>query len=417
MENTPKRKLSFLAAIAIVIIVSLVAGSLLSYAANTSTYSTTIGNLNAKVTSLQTQLANLQNTLGTTTQSSDNGAQTTQVSNYSAEGNMSLSELYTEVQNSVVMIEGLTQYTTMFGRYVYSTVQGSGFVYDYAGQMVIITNNHVVADAINITVTFINGNTYSAKVLGSDGYADLAVLSTEAPDNEYYPLEIVSSSTLSVGDPLVAVGGPYGLAGTMTTGIVSALNRTITEDMSGNYPISAVIQTSTPINSGNSGGPLMTYEGKVVGITTAIVSNSDGLGFAIPSDTILREIGALVADGSYNNHPILGASGTDMTYRIAQAMNTDVTYGWLITQVASGGPADQATLKAGTKQATIDGSTTIIGGDVIIAINGYRIRNIDDLSTYLEENSLPGQTITVTIVRESKVMDLSLTLGTRPTQN
>jgi len=304
----------------------------------------------------------------------------------------------------------------MFGRVTYSTIQGSGFVYEYEEQMVIITNNHVIADAINITVTFINGNTYRAEALGSDGYSDLAVLSADAPQSEYYPLDLASSSTLSVGDPLVAVGGPYGLAGTMTTGIVSALNRTITEDMSGSYPIAAVIQTSTPINSGNSGGPLMTYEGKVVGITTAIVSDSDGLGFAIPTDTILREIGDLITTGSYNNHPIIGASGTDMTYRIAQAMYTNVTYGWLITKVTSGGPAGNAGLQGGTKQITIDGSTTLIGGDIIIALNGTRIRNIDDLSTYLEQNTLPGQTITVTIIRNNQAMDISLRLKTRPAQ-
>jgi S1-C subfamily serine protease len=271
----------------------------------------------------------------------------------------------------------------------------------------------VVQDTVNITVTFINGNGYAATVLGSDPYADLAVLSTEAPQSEYKPLEIVSSSTLSVGDPLIAVGGPYGLAGTMTTGIVSSLGRTITEDMSGSYPIANVIQMSVDINPGNSGGPLLNYQGQVVGITTAIVSDSQGLGFAIPSSTVLREIEDLVNTGSYNKHPTIGASGTDMTYEIAKAMNVDVTYGWLIAQVNNGGPAANAGLKGGTQQVTVGGQSTIIGGDIIIAINGARIRGIDDLSTYMEENTLPGQTITVAIVRNGETTTVSLTVGTR----
>jgi S1-C subfamily serine protease len=303
----------------------------------------------------------------------------------------------------------------MFRRAYYSQIQGSGFVYNFTGQMVVITNNHVVQDTVNITVTFINGNAYPATVLGSDPYADLAVLSTEAPQNEYSPLEIVDSSTLSVGDSLIAVGGPYGLAGTMTTGIVSALGRTITEDMSGSYPIANVIQTSTPINAGNSGGPLLNYQGQVVGITTAIVSDSQGLGFAIPSSTVLREIDSLVTDGSYNEHPTIAAGGTDMTYEIAKAMNVDVTYGWLIAQVTRGGPAATAGLQAGTRQVAVAGQAVTIGGDIIIAINGTRITNLDDLSTFLEEHTLPGEAINVTIVRNNQTMDLQITLGTRST--
>ncbi len=197
--------------------------------------------------------------------------------------NASLAQLYAQIKDSVVIVRGLIITYDMFHRSYYSQIQGSGFVYDYAGEMVIITNYHVIEDVINITVTFINGNGYPATVLGSDPYADLAVLSATAPESEFSPLEMVSSSTLNVGDPLIAIGNPYELAGSMTTGIVSALGRTITEDLSGGYPIADVIQTSTPINSGNSGGPLINYQGQVVGITTAIVSDSQGLGFAIPS--------------------------------------------------------------------------------------------------------------------------------------
>jgi S1-C subfamily serine protease len=272
---------------------------------------------------------------------------------------------------------------------------------------------HVVQNALNITVAFINGNGYEATVLGSDPYADLAILSANASQSEYKPLKIVSLSQLDVGDPVVAVGGPYGLAGSMTTGIVSALGRTITDETS-NYPIANVIQTSTPINPGNSGGPLLNYEGQVVGITTAIVSDSQGLGFAIPSSVILRETNSLITDGTYNQHPWLGASGTDMTYEIAKTMNVNETYGWLITQVTNGGPADEANLQGGTRQITVAGQSIIIGGDIIIALSGTRITGTDDLSSFLEEHTLPDQTIDVTIIRNGQEMTLPLRLGTRP---
>ena len=294
-------------------------------------------------------------------------------------------------------------------------MQGSGFIYSYNERMIVITNNHVVQDTVNNTVTFANGDTYSASVLGSDPYADLAALSASAPETEYTPLVITSSEGLHVGDPLIAVGGPYGLAGSMTTGIVSALGRTITGDSQTSYPIANVIQTSTPINPGNSGGPLLNYQGQVVGITTAIFSNSQGLGFAIPSSTILKEIASLVTNGSYDQHPWLGASGTDMNYEIAQALDVNVTYGWLINGVTSGGPADKATLKGGTSQLQVAGSIITVGGDIIIAFDGTRIRNTDDLSTFLEENTLPNQTINVTIIRNGQTLTLPLKLGTRPT--
>jgi 2-alkenal reductase len=296
----------------------------------------------------------------------------------------------------------------------YTQVQGSGFVYNFTGKMVIVTNYHVIRNAINITVTFINGDGYPVTVLGSDPYSDLAVISTNAPQSEFKPLEIVSSSTLKVGDIVVAVGNPYGLAGSMSIGIVSALGRTITEEQTGRYPIANIIQTTAPLNPGNSGGPLLNLQGQVVGVTTAIVSNSQGVGFAIPSNTILREISSLVTIGYYNKHPWLGAAGVDMTYEIAKAMGVNVTYGWLITQVVSGGPAATAGLRGGTKQVLIAGEYVTVGGDIIIAINGTKITNGDALSTYLEENTLPGQIIEVTVIRGNQTLTVPLILGTRP---
>lgn len=324
-----------------------------------------------------------------------------------------LSGLYEEIKESIVTIYGVVKQTTL-GQTYYTYVQGSGFVYNYTGQMIIITNYHVVSDTTKITVRFIDGNEYAATVLGSDPYADLAVLSADAPENEYKPLEIVSSSTLKVGDPIIAVGTPFGLTGSMTTGIVSQLGRTITEETTGGFPIANVIQITAPINPGNSGGPLLNYQGQVVGITTAIVSDSQGLGFAIPSNTILREIGSLVKEGSYDQHPWLGLYGIDMNYEIATAMDTNVTYGWLIIDVVSRGPADKAGLRGGTEQALIAGVKVTIGGDIIIAINGIRITNLDGLASYLEEHTLPGQLINVTIVRNNRTMTIIVELGTRP---
>jgi len=390
--------------LATAILVGAVAGGFVGY----SMVSKQINDLQNQVSTLQQQLENLQPVQNIIYQNA-----TYQNVTYFIEDNASLSELYKEIKDSVAIIRGIIIQRTFWGSY-YTQVQGSGFIYNFTGQIVIITNYHVIQDASNITVTFINGNGYTATILGLDPYADLAVLSTDAPQSEYKPLEIVTSSTLKVGDPVIAVGTPYGLAGSMTTGIVSALGRTITEEMTGGYPIADVIQTSAPINPGNSGGPLLNYQGQVVGITTAIVSDSQGLGFAIPSSTILREIESLVTKGSYNQHPWLGATGTDMTYEIAEAIGTNVTYGWLITQVTTGGPADKSGLRGGTQQILIAGARVTIGGDIIIAINETRITNLDDLSTYLEEHTFPEQTIRITIVRNDQIMTPTVELGTRP---
>ena len=167
-----------------------------------------------------------------------------------------------------------------------------------------------------------------------------------------------------------------------------------------------IIQTSTAINPGNSGGPLLDYAGDVVGITTAGISNSQGLGFAIPSDTITREISSLISSGGYNQHPSINAQGTDMNYQIAQAMGTSVTYGWLVESVST-----QNGLKGGSTQATVLGSNVILGGDIISGINGVRITNTDDLLSYLEQHTLPGQTANFTVVRAGQTQTVVVTIG------
>ena len=301
-----------------------------------------------------------------------------------------LADLYSSVHNSVVLVQGTTND---------STVQGSGFVYGFSGKMVMITNYHVVQGTSSLSVTFSNGHGYAATILGTDPYADLAVLSVDdAPADEFVPIEIVSSSTLRVGEPVIAIGNPYGLVGSLTEGVVSAVGRSITEETAGGFAIANIIQTSTPINPGNSGGPLLNAAGKVVGITAAIVSDSQGLGFAIPSNTILREISALITTGTYSGHSYLGVSGQDMSYDTAQEIGASVTYGWRIATVTAGGPSDG--------RLQVD--------DIIIAMNGTLIRNNDDLASYLEEKTLPTEHLVLTVVRGNSTVPVDIILGIRP---
>ncbi|MBO3758110.1 MAG: trypsin-like peptidase domain-containing protein, partial [Candidatus Brockarchaeota archaeon] len=227
---------------------------------------------------------------------------------------LSLSKIYQQAKNSVVIVQGtlVQKVYTFFGPVVqYSTVLGSGFVINYSGSFYVVTNFHVVDSAYNISVTFWDGDAYPASVIGSDPYSDLAVLEVNASRNKFYPLNIASSSALKVGDLAIAIGNPFGLSGSMTVGIVSQLGRTLSESSTGGYLIADVIQISTPINPGNSGGPLLNTFGQVIGITTAIVSGSQGVGFAVPSDTLLRELPDLIKTGHYNKHPWVGVAGID----------------------------------------------------------------------------------------------------------
>jgi S1-C subfamily serine protease len=349
-----------------------------------------VSGLNGQISSLQSQVSDLRGFQNATYQTID-----------ILQNGTSLSDLYANVKTSVVLVQGDTSG---------GTVQGSGFVYNFADRTVVLTNYHVVQGTTGLSVTFFDGHGYSATVLGTDPYSDLAVVSvsSDAPTSEFKPLSIVSSSKLSVGEPVIAIGNPYGLVGSLTTGVVSATGRTITEDTAGGYAIANIIQTSTPINPGNSGGPLLNAVGNVVGITTAIVSESQGLGFAIPSDTILREVSALISTGSYHGHSYLGVVGTDMTYQTAQQNHASVTYGWQLTSITSGGPAD-GKLKVGD----IITAMGVQGSDGTVT-NHQTIKNNDDLASYLEQNTLPGDNLVVTVDRSNSQTDITVTLGTRP---
>jgi S1-C subfamily serine protease len=329
-------------------------------------------------------------------------------------GSADAAAIYGYANESVVTVEGLQTSTDSFGQASTNQVLGSGYVVIYNNNYYIVTNYHVVAGDTDISVTFSNGDAYAAKVVGSDPYSDLAVLSTSAPKSEYHPLAMSTSSTLVVGQFVVAIGNPYGLSGSETIGIVSQLGRTIQETSAGNYAIANVIQISTPINPGNSGGPLFNSYGQVVGITTAIVSGSQGVGFAIPSDTILEEIPYLITTGSYNLHPYLGISSVDMSYDLANALGVNVTYGVLVESVVSGGPAANAGIHAGSNTITVNGQQYTSGGDIIVSINGTRITNGDALSSWLQEHALPNEVVKLGIIRSGTLMTIQVTLGTRP---
>jgi S1-C subfamily serine protease len=323
--------------------------------------------------------------------------------------NANFTELYEKTIRGVVMVMGLAQ--TLLSENV---GLGSGFVVKHGSTYYILTNYHVVRGVSNLTVTFFNGESYPAQVVGTDPYSDLAVLNCTAPLELYYPLNMTFSSSLRVGDLVIAIGNPFGLTGTMTTGVVSQLGRTITSEFTGGYAIANIIQTSTPINPGNSGGPLLNARGEVVGMNTAIIRDSQGVGFAVPSNTILRELPYLVETGSYDRHPWLGLRGINVNYYIAKAAGFNVTYGWLIQEVIPGGPSDKAGLRGGTKTLTVLGTQIKIGGDLIISIDGHPVRNNDDIARILVEYTYPGQTVNLTIIRDGLKLVVPVTLGKRP---
>ena len=384
--------------------------SLILYLGSVSFLGFTIKSMERAINEENKQIAVLNNKLSQ--MNSELSRLKESIQNFSFQGGLSYTEIYEMIKDSIVVIRGKIVRQTFFGR-EYADVQGSGFVYNYSGTLIVITNNHVVEGALNITVSFLNGNTYPARVIGRDPYSDLAVLSTEAPISELKPAIIASSSSLKVGQPVIAVGNPFGLTGSVTTGVISQLGRSMSESATGGYPIADVIQISTPINPGNSGGPLLNMFGEVIGITTAIIPNAQGVGFAIPSDTILRELPYLIKGEKYP-HPWLGAIGVDMSFEIAKAMKVNVTYGWLILKVLPNSPAEKAGLKGGNQTVYIDGMQVKIGGDIIVMMNGTRIRNGDDLSTYLERNTHPYENIQITVIRSGKPVNITLTLGVRP---
>lgn len=351
-----------------------------------------------------------------------------------------LEKVYTQVNPSVVNIRvvqkqdsaTLDQSLSPFGFNLpqdsqpqtpqYAQGLGSGFIWDTEGH--IVTNNHVVDGADKIEVTFSDGTTLPATLVGADSYSDLAVIKVEGAPDLLHPVQMADSKQVKVGELAIAIGNPFGLEGTMTVGIVSALGRTLPASsgvISGPvYSIPDIIQTDAPINPGNSGGVLVNDQGQVFGVTAAIessVNSNAGIGFAIPSAIVSQVVPSLIQTGSYA-HPYLGITGTNLTPDMTSAMNLHVGQrGVLVVAVADGGPAANAGLRPSENSITVDGQDIPIGGDVITAINGQTITTMEDLIAYLASETAVGQTVKLTVLRDGNESTIDVTLEARPASN
>jgi len=329
-------------------------------------------------------------------------------------------QIYEESNRSVVTVQGsrVISVLTFFGpQNAVETDLGSGFIVRYSDSYYVVTNFHVVDSLVNITVTFWNGDAYSARVVGSDPYSDLAILSSNALENDLTALTLINSSSVQVGEPVMAIGNPFGLSGTVTIGIVSQVGRTIQyQSTTSTFAVADTIQFSAPINPGNSGGPLLNSNGMVIGVTTAAVNGAQGVGFAIPSDTIIRELPLLVTVGRYDRHPYIGLRGVDMNFQLAQAMGINNTYGVLVESVDQGSPAAKAGVLSGRETVTIGQQQYLIGGDVIVSVNGTRIVNSDVLNAYMEEHAIPGEVMQLEVDRSNRYITLNVLVGSQPTQ-
>jgi S1-C subfamily serine protease len=322
-----------------------------------------------------------------------------------------LVDMYARLNPSVVNI---TVYVTQDGQFG-SFAQGSGFVYDDLGH--ILTNAHVVHGTDGVEVTFSDGLIREATLVGEDLHSDLAALQVELPAG-IVPIPLGNMDELAVGQTVVAIGNPFGLEGTLTRGIISALGRTIPALTV--FSIPQAIQTDAAINPGNSGGPLLNLNGEVIGVnaqieTTGTSDSNIGVGFAIPVSIIQRVAPALIETGHYD-WPWLGVSGTTVNPALVKAMSLPVEQGAYVSSLTDGGPAQAAGLHATTETISQDGRLVEVGGDVITAIDGQPVKTFDDVLVYLTLQTSPGQDVTLTILRDGQYQDLTLRLGTRPTE-
>jgi 2-alkenal reductase len=325
-----------------------------------------------------------------------------------------LTTLYEQVNPGIVSIQVLAESGSGLG---------SGFVFDKQGH--VITNLHVVEGAKDLEVDFTSGLKVRGEVVGEDSDSDIAVIKVNAPAEALFPLQMGDSDQLKVGQTVVAIGNPFGLTGTMTTGIVSARGRTLESlrvtPEGRSFSAGGLIQTDAAINPGNSGGPLLDLKGRVIGINRAIrTSNSttegepsnSGVGFAVPVNIVKRVVPVLIEKGSYD-YPYLGISSREEISLMEQeALDLPQSSGAYVLEVVSGGPADQAGLVGATRQTSIAGLPG--GGDLIIAIDGRPVRVFGDMLTYLMENKSPGDTVQLTILRDNQQKEVTLTLGKRP---
>jgi 2-alkenal reductase len=328
-----------------------------------------------------------------------------------AEEDQVLVDLYSRVNPSVVNI---TIYASN-GEQMMALGQGSGFVYDTNGD--IITNAHVVHGAEQIEVTFYDGLTRVAELIGEDLHSDLAVVRVDLPDG-VQALPLGDMNSLAVGQTVVAIGNPFGLSGTLTRGIISALGRTIPALTI--FSIPQAIQTDAAINPGNSGGPLLNLNGEVIGVNAQIETNGTsnaniGVGFAVPVSIIHRVAPALVENGEYV-WAWLGVRGGDLNPSIVKAMNLPVEQGAYLVEVVEGGPSAKAGLRGANDSTTVDGRPVDIGGDVVIAIDGQPVKTFDDMLIYVALNTSPGQQVVLTVLRDGQQQDFTVTLEPRPSE-
>jgi S1-C subfamily serine protease len=323
-----------------------------------------------------------------------------------------LASLYERVDPGVVSIQVITDS---------GGGQGSGFVYDKQGH--IVTNYHVVDGATDIEVDFPSGVKVHGKVIGTDLDSDLAVIKVDVPADKLIPLPLGSGEAVKVGQSVVAIGNPFGLSGTMTLGIVSAKGRTLESQRSTSdgrfFSAGAIIQTDAAINPGNSGGPLLNLDGEVIGINRAIVTNSTtgestnaGVGFAVNVDIVKRAVPDLIEKGKHD-YPYLGiTSQEEISLAMQEALKLPQSTGAYVLEVTPGGPADKAGVKAGTQKTNVSGLNA--GGDLITAVDGHEVRVFGDVLTYLMTQKNPGDTITLSILRNGEKKEVTVTLGKRP---
>ena len=326
-----------------------------------------------------------------------------------SENNLSLTEIFERSEFGVVSVNVLKS-----SELVTPTGFGSGFVFDKEGH--IITNNHVVENAKKISVKFVDGISYDAKLVGADPYADIAILKIDAINpGKLYPLPIGDSSILRVGEQISAIGNPFGLSGSMTSGIVSQLGRLLPVQGSF-FSIPDVIQTDTAINPGNSGGPLLNMNAEVIGVNTAIYStdgNFSGVGFSIPSKILLKIVPTLIKDGEFH-HPWVGISSADISTDLAELLKLDNAKGVLIMTVIEDSPADKAGLQGSSETAIFNEIEYAIGGDIIVSVDGTEVRQIADLLIYLQREKNVGDIMNLEILRDGEMIDAIVTLEKRP---
>ena len=321
--------------------------------------------------------------------------------------NLTLVELFKKTEQGVVKIE--TSVADVDDR----KPVGSGFVYDILGHT--ITNAHVIENATKVTVTFLDGNQYNAEIIGADKFTDIAVIKVNEKPRLLHPLDIGDSSDLLVGEQVAAIGNPFGLSGSMTSGIVSQLGRLMYSPDPG-FSIPDVIQTDAAINPGNSGGPLLNMKGEVIGINTAIRSSTGeftGVGFAVPSNTIKKIVPSLIEEGKYH-HPWMGITGIDIDPDLAKIRELVNAKGFLVVTVIDGHPADDAGLQGVSKTVEIDGKEYPIDGDIIISVDGKEVRKINDLLVHLQREKSVGDEMILGVLRDGDLMHLTLTLAERP---